>query len=52
MKMKTKKLSELPIVPEDYDTTHYSKIDYSGLASLMSPTERRFINGFLRYYRP
>ena len=50
--MKTTKLSELPIVPESYETAHYEKLDYTNVFSQMSPVERKFINGLLRYYQP
>jgi predicted O-methyltransferase YrrM len=63
--MKTTKISELPIDPENYDVEHYAKVNYAdivnltdagngafGLGSLMIDAERRFINGLIRYYRP
>jgi predicted O-methyltransferase YrrM len=50
--MKQIKLSVLPVVPESYDAEHYDNVDYSDIYSLMTPTERRFINGLLRYYQP
>ena len=50
--MKQTKLSELSIIPEDYDPTIYENIDWSTLHSEMSDIERRFIYGLIRYYEP
>jgi len=50
--MKTTVLSELPVRPERYEKAHCDRVDYSTIFSQMSPIERRFINGLLRYYQP
>jgi predicted O-methyltransferase YrrM len=50
--MKKDIITELPIVPEEYDVEWYSKVDYSVINSRMTETERRFINGLIRYYQP
>ena len=45
-------LSNLEIVPEEYEAAHLDGIDFSSLNSEMNNIERRFINGLIRYYRP
>jgi len=45
-------LSELPIKPEEYEVSHYEKVDYSLLHSEMDIIELRFINGLIRYFKP
>ena len=50
--MKDANIINLPIVPEDYEIDHYAQIDYSGLHSEMTESERRFVNGLIRWYEP
>ena len=50
--MKTTNICELPIIPEDYETNHYSRINYDNVYSEMTDVERRFINGLIRWYEP
>ena len=50
--MKNTKISELPMIPEKYETDHYAQIDYVDLQSEMTDEERRFINGLIRWYEP
>ena len=51
--MKTTKLSELPILPQEYDLEHYFKIQYPVARDVgMSDSERRLVNGLIRYYQP
>lgn len=50
--MKTTQLHDLTITPESYETAHYGTIDWKTVFSQMSPTERLFINGLVRYYQP
>ena len=50
--MKITRLNELAIKPESYEVARYEKADWHTVFSQMSPTERRFINGLLRYYKP
>jgi len=50
--MKQIDLGTLPIIPEQYDSEHLAKIDFNVLHSEMTETERKFINGLIRFYRP
>jgi predicted O-methyltransferase YrrM len=50
--MKNTKLSELPIVPEEYETERFGEIQDSKLLVHMTLKERLFINGLIRYYKP
>jgi len=50
--MKSTKISELPIVPENYAVDTYERISDMDLSILMTETERRFINGLIKYYEP
>jgi hypothetical protein len=51
--MKKDKLSEINIIPEEYDTEHFDRLPcLKSMDFCMVPTERRFINGLIRYYRP
>ena len=50
--MKADRITELPIVPENYDVDWYNKIDYSRINCKMAELEKRMINGLIRYYRP
>ena len=50
--MKFEKLTAIPVVPEDYAVSEYESIDWNMLHSEMTDTERRFINGLIRYYEP
>ena len=50
--MKTDDISSLGIVPEEYDSRIMESIDFVSLHSEMNDTERRFVNGLIRYYRP
>ncbi|MCL2839581.1 MAG: class I SAM-dependent methyltransferase [Defluviitaleaceae bacterium] len=45
-------LDSLPIIPENYDFKHLDSIDFKLLHSEMIETERRFVNGLVRYYQP
>ena len=50
--MKTTKISELPIVPEQYGAEVYEKVDWTDVHAEMTDGERRFINGLIQYYQP
>lgn len=50
--MKTTKLSQLGIVPEEYDIDHCRNVDYTDIHSEMSDCERQFVSGLIRYYEP
>jgi len=50
--MKTTKISELPIVPENYSVENYMKISGMDLDILMTQNERCFINGLIQFYEP
>ena len=50
--MKPTNISELPIVPEEYETSHYAQVDYNSVYSEMTDGEWRFINGLIRWYEP
>jgi hypothetical protein len=44
--------SDRSIAYEDYGGDIFEKIDWSALHSEMSSTERRFVNGLIRYFTP
>ena len=50
--MKNTNISELPMHPEEYQVDHYARVDYNHLHSIMEDSERRFINGLIRWYEP
>jgi predicted O-methyltransferase YrrM len=54
--MKDATLDQLPIVPEEYETSVYETIQNFFSSSSgrheMLPEQDRFINGLIRYYRP
>jgi len=50
--MKTTNIVGLPIIPEKYEVDHYARVDYTDLHSEMTDSERRFINGLIRWYEP
>ena len=50
--MKTTRISELPIIPENYAVDNYKRISGMDLDILMTEEERRFINGLIQFYEP
>jgi predicted O-methyltransferase YrrM len=50
--MKNTKLSELPIIPEEYETERFREIQDPELLLQMTLNERLFVNGLIRYYKP
>jgi len=46
------KLLEIESIPEFFDTSCYEQIDYSTINSQMADTERRFISGLIRLFKP
>jgi predicted O-methyltransferase YrrM len=49
--MKSDLLTDLPVVPEEYDAENYNKQTVFPFCE-MTDTERRFIHGLIRYYEP
>jgi predicted O-methyltransferase YrrM len=50
--VKSIKLSEIGIAPEEFDAENYQKIDYDSIHSEMSDSERRFVHGLIRLFEP
>lgn len=50
--MKSTILTELPLVPEQFDSNMLDMVDWSKIQSFMGSGERAFINGLIRYYHP
>ena len=51
-KSQRRDFSDKSIAYEDYGSETFEKIDWSALHSEMSHTERRFVNGLIRFFRP
>jgi len=45
-------MSTLRIIPDEYGYDFYEFVDANLIVSEMPSTERRFINGLVRYYEP
>ena len=50
--MKMTKISELPIIPENYAVENYMRISNMDIKIHMTENERRFINGLISFYEP
>ncbi|MDR1688875.1 MAG: class I SAM-dependent methyltransferase [Clostridiales bacterium] len=45
-------LTNLPIIPEQFELNHFQEVDYSKLHAKMKSIQEKFINGLIRHYKP